>query len=356
MQLHKVRATIWHLYAPGAPQEPEHLKAEIHLDSFRQVESLVLRACTPEERLAAKRLAASHLAQYVRYRRTSNFLSQTTHRNPRLTDEDSDRLMCFSAIPEEIAEMTEEKLSAGLRQSVRVVEAVFANCVETIKFAIGKATELATSLEGIDPMIGAKPAGPMSLQLPVLFTVPENSVRKFRFWKSLSRRSDLHVIAPYHPAMQPDNTQVYLINGDTDALIAQSEHGVRYIHCPVQAARGEPEFFGSWRVNHPFYAEGHEVRIDIEPFLCVTAEAADVLTKILIATLGLNNTHVAVSGGFRAPERMRVRRTDRGSEAHALWGYRTLEQEGKLEGAHVPRWFYEEGYARKLLAATSTEG
>ncbi len=353
MQLHKYTDSIWHLYAQSAPKEPEHLKAEIHLDHRSQVDRLVLRTCTPEERLAAKRLAASHLAQYVRHRETSNFMFRRVHQNHGLTDQDANDLMRFDAIPEEIAHMTEEQLDNGLSQHVLVIEAAFATCVETFKSAIERVTALAIRRGGVDPMIGVRPFGEMIVHLPVLFTMPKDGPYAFRFWKSLSPASNLHVIPAYHPAMQPERKRTYLINGDTAALIGQSRHGVRYIHCPLQATRGMPGAFGGWEVNHPFYARGHEVRLDIDPFLCVTTQAADLLTKILIAALELDETYIDVSGGFRAPEGRRARFTGRGSENEGVWGYRTLKEEGELEGAYVPEWLFTEGFIKKRLATTN---
>lgn len=352
MQLHKVSDTVWHLYPLSAPKEPEHLKAEIHLDYCRQVKSLILRSCTPKERLAAKQLAASHLAQYVRHRETRNFMFRAVRQNHSLTDRDSDNLMHFDAIPEEIACMTEERLDRGLGQYVLVIEAAFSDYRKMFDAAIRRVRTFAISQGRSAPMIRTKPLQAGLVHLPVLFSVPEGSRYAFRFWSSLSRNSDLHIIPSYHPVMQPGYQSTYLINGDTAALIAQSAHGVHRIHCPVQAAREAPGVFGGWEVNHPFYARGHEVRFDIDPLLCVTKEAADLLTEILIAALELNKTFIAVGGGFRAPNNNRVRVTSRGSEKEAVWGYRTLEEERALEGAYIPKWLFEEGYVTKPITKT----
>ncbi len=346
MDLVKMHDALWHVFPRGQSQETGHLRGEIHLDRIGQVEALVLRDCAPEERLAIKRLACSHMAQYVRNRTVSNGIFVVEHRNPHLTAADSDAFMSFGRIPEGVQALGEEALNAALERHIHAVEATYPSCTEAVIDAVLRVRMLAGGQDGAGLNIISAERHAILDRISILFGVPADGPRKFRFWKDLYPESDLHVIPPYHPVRHPERIKAGLINGDTDALITREDSGIYSIHCPLQAAVGT-DLFGSWKTKHPFFAEGHEIRMEIDPLLFQTRSACDLLAKILIATLELDDTYMPVSGGF-SPPHDRFRRGSRGSEEMAAWEYRTLEREGKLEGAIVPPWLEKEGWLKRL--------
>jgi len=86
-----------------------------------------------------------------------------------------------------------------------------------------------------------------------------------------------------------------------------------------------------------------------------SAEGVEELVRLLRASLGIDQrTYVEISGGFRAPMKCAHNRlielhrqsgnVARGSEQHCVWTYRTLQAEGVLNHAFVPRWFIREGW------------
>jgi hypothetical protein len=79
-------------------------------------------------------------------------------------------------------------------------------------------------------------------------------------------------------------------------------------------------------------------------------EARDTLVKLVRAALEEDDTFIGVSGGFSppfdSPYNVRMvrgaRHHVRGSENHCVWAYRTLKAEGRLDGAIIPKWFWDE--------------
>ena len=172
--------------------------------------------------------------------------------------------------------------------------------------------------------------------------------RLFRFWKSVRKNDRLHIVPPYHPVLQSGAAHaLFLINGSTDALIAHHHLGINHIQCPVQAVRQQGGSPSGWVTKHPIKAEGYEVPLMIDPSACQSQEAVDHFVTLLTAMLGLNESYVGVSGGFEPPGR---RRGKRGSEMHTVWTYNTLKQEGRLEGASIPSWLFEEGWVKREVA------
>ncbi len=186
-----------------------------------------------------------------------------------------------------------------------------------------------------------------------------SSARPFALW--FDAGDDLYIVPPYHP-QQNGKQAGPCVNGDTDALIAGSP-SIASLRPPNEAtaAGKEPLDFGSWgNMRHPWKAEGHDLGLEIDLFLCRTRADTENLTSLLRAALGLDpRKYAAILGGFRPPlpsphevaRRLRLSGIHvRGTEGHAVWTYRTLKTEGQLTGARIPRWFKKERWLERYAA------
>lgn len=347
MLLHKADAETWHLFSNAEHQTAGTIAAEIELDVLRQVKRLVLRACTPEEAVAAMQLTYAHCAQFQRGDKPNGSIFGSFRSKERPTDNVSDMLMSFDRIPPEIAALSEEKLRERLEWEYLVVRAAYASCEEAFAAAFAR-VEAIVADRGEAPLGLSIQVGKRSYYTPALLKMNPESPRLFRFWKDVHKQDDHHVIPPYHPKMRSGAAHMpFMINGTTDALIAHHHFGINYIQCPVQAVRQHGGLPRGWVTEHPIKAEGYEVPLMIDPSACQSQEAVDHFVTLLTAMLGLNESYVGVSGGFEPPGR---RRGKRGSETHAVWTYNTLKQEGRLEGASTPSWLFEEGWVKREVA------
>jgi len=348
--------------------------AEILLDPWDQVDEIVLYADSSEQvQLEVLRLAASHTRQYVRYRTTPAFygLMVTEHQNHDLMREDSDRFMDFSAIPQEIQEMDRETVLRGLRElHISVSVAKYRRSEDAIDAA----------LEQVGVAIKYEMVPQRTIfdnDMVVRFIVEEPN--SFTFWHSQSKPNsgfDLYIVPAYHPVMN-GRESVGLVNGGTDSYI--SGNAVRSIYCPEEAlALDSSNNFGtSWNhVKHPYYAKGRSFRLSLITTKVRSAEGMKELTKLLRATLGLDNGYLGISGGFYAPlksghnrlleigrrspwpqaEYGRGGNIARGSEQHCVWAHRVLKEEGQLEKAYVPLWFKNEGWLQIYEGAEVRHG
>lgn len=202
-------------------------------------------------------------------------------------------------------------------------------------------------------------------KLRLEFTVEEPN--SFTFWKSESRpqgNDDLHIVPSYHPAMNGWK-EVGLVNGDTDYYIRGKT--VAHFYCPTEAQTGKDLQYksSSWgHLKHPFRAEGQDMQLEVDTTKMRSTEGVDELAEVLRASLGLDKTYVAISGGFQPPMKcpnnrlLEIKRKSpypradhsgrghvaRGSESHCVWAYRTLLEEGVLDKSYVPAWFKQEGW------------
>lgn len=318
--------------------------AEIYLDSLGQVDRVALPASAPkEDQLKALKLVASHARQYVMHREV-----------PAMS-------LASVEIPPEIGEMDRETIVKKelnpLRIGVMTVE--YTSIIRAIEAAIDKVGVKGVSYKLISNRFGLDEA-------TVEFSARD--LRRFTFWmhhdEPLQKESDLYIIPAYHPVMK-GMTLVDLVNGATDACI--TGNSIKNIHCPRdgQVNEGERDLFGgSWdHVKHPFYVSGRSFTMDAVMTSLRSSKGVEKLAQFLQAALNLDKKYVAVSEGFNAPLQCPSNRLDefkrqsprpqfdgmsdvRGSEAHCVWAYRTLQEEGTLEGAYIPQWFTDEGWLK----------
>lgn len=194
---------------------------------------------------------------------------------------------------------------------------------------------------------------------------------QFEFWHHLYRPTpgndlvDLYLVPGYHPVMRGSKS-IGLVNGDTDAFIRGI--AVRSIHSPEDArTRQEGTLFGStWtHVNHPYCVKGCSFVVEAELASIRGELGISELASIIRAALRLDERFIEISGGFRAPMQCAHNRlldlnrkspwsqadyerstghVARGSEQHCVWAYRVMREEGELERAYIPSWFFKEGW------------
>lgn len=190
------------------------------------------------------------------------------------------------------------------------------------------------------------------------------SDESFMFWNCITStgpENDLHITPNYHPGNKGYKHN-YFINGHTNAVCGNNV--IESSYCPAESVRpGERQ---SWDyVNHPYYAKCKSFEIRIDEDLLLTDCGEQDLVNLISSAYMRNNSYVAISGGFDAPfisahnliceldiespywksdEKHSRDHYARGSEEHCVWAYRTLEKEGELENARIPKWFLEEGW------------
>lgn len=336
--------------------------AEIHLDYLRQVSAVVLYADSSEEtQLQVLRLAAWYTQQFVRNRSVSvaGGLLRARYRN---SASDSRWLMDFQLISGEIQKLNRDTIINLLcTVPVDVIIAIHKTAEEAIKDVIKQVgiPDLCYSLTEQDAIF----ANEIHLQC----AIPKP--RRFIFWKSedppkkANQDHGLHIIPPYHPVMRGWKS-VGMVNGDTDRYIRGN--AVQGIYCPDDA-RSYPSIASSWaHINHPFFAVGNCLSLKLVTTRLRSQEGVTELTELLRAVLEQDHRYVEINGGFCPPMKCAHNRLlelkqrspwplanytksghlARGSEAHCVWAYRTLEAEGALDQAYIPPWFYKEGWLK----------
>jgi hypothetical protein len=327
--------------------------AIVHLDHLGQTQKVVLYegSSSEAERVFVLGVTASHAKQFVMHRTQPAFGGSMVRetRNPELSRADSDRFFEPELVPEEIQTMTGEDLTEALRAvGVQVVLAPHASLQSALPEVVADPR--------IEPEVSFEVLGEGSPgYMRVRFSV--ESPAQFRFWCSMSRPGeglDLDIIPHYHPVMN-GKRYAYLVNGDTNALIRGD--AVRYIHSPEEA-RVRSGYWSTWSaMKHPVRAEGQTFEAEVSIAHALSREGVELIVGLLVAALELEDSYVAISGGFRAPfdypanvaRRFGIhpeRGQARGSENHCAWMYHTLVAEGELDGSYVPAWFIEEGWLR----------
>lgn len=337
------------------------LKATIYVNFYRQISRLVIYPKTSKKHIThILRLAAfyTHIYNTLPGRRHNSWSSP-----PPITATDNIILanaLYFDVISTDFVNLNREELLPLLEKNeVDVVFAAHSNIKNAINAAINQAKVPSLSFE-ILPVDYS-----FDHQIGIRFTV--HKPHAFAFWKCEWMPSNpntaLNIIPSYHPTMKRWHQQE-LINGDTDACIGNDL--VRYIYAPkASQALQEKNIFGaSWsHINHPYRAVGRSLELRLIGPKMLSQDSVDLLTRILRSALNLDDTYIAVSGGFDAPlsypankiNRLGIRSPyphadygaatapiARGSEAHCVWAYRVLETEGEIHRAFIPFWFIQE--------------
>ena len=353
LRLEKAGHRVWHVLAKSG-----QCLAQIYLDIWYQVDKLVLRTTDPRQSRRIKELVLWHASQHVRHRNLSLFggLMISEMANPNASESHSDREMDFSRVSGQIKAIPDEVMNRDLGKVLQIVRADFADFSELLTSVLKKVLVK----DGLT--IGLLNARRVEYCERIRLTLAGPSESTFTFWHSLSPpRSgfDLYIVPDYHPVMKGWQ-DVVLVNGDTNAVIRWHEYGIDSICCPPEASTVKKDAILStgWsHTTHPFYAQGQTFELEIDPVICQSQEAAEHLYRFLKAAANLDQTYIAISGGFGSPydhpDNVRrragwIRRDShdqaRGSEGKCVWAYRTLEQEGKLDKAYIPPWFLREDW------------
>lgn len=322
----------------------KRLIALFQMDYSEQLEKIVLMPdVSSEEVLSVLQLGATHVGKYIVNRRHSSMMFNATFTGERSVYV-SKAILMEQIIPDEIAAMNSDQILLGLKKSG--IETTFAHVRR-----IGQAIKLALSDPRINIPVNFKllNSDDAPWQKKVVFTISKK--HQFRAWNTVGKGGDDYIVPLYHPDAAANKESKFLINGATEALIGAK--AVRSILAPTDKNTYSGSLLSSWsRTQHPYYASGNNVGMSISPTKILSLDGIVELTEVLISLLGIENKYLRVSGGFDAPFSINVpvrNNSFRGTEAHCIWAYNVLQNEGKLENAYVPRWFITEGWSKYQL-------
>jgi len=349
---------VWHITSG------KQVVADIYLDLWDQVEEVVVYEDGEQYLRQIKELAVWHASQFVKNRNFSIMggLMGSEVRNNDLTTTDSDNLMDFDSISEEIRNAPIEHIDSDLEQLARIVHAISMSYTDIVNRAI----KIINERHGIEVSAEHRETN-FSDRVEIKFTA--DNAHEFTFWKCADNprseyfdlKTELHIIPSYHPVLA-GGEEVGMVNGDTDAFIRHSDHGLMSIKSPLESRTKDGLIVGTWfNLKHPFYARGKSFYIDLQTRGCLSQEGLDNIIMLIEAALNIDNKYIGISGGFQSPydyspnllQRKGVRFADisidgrkdtRGSEQDCIFEYVTLKAEGKLEGSYIPEWFFTEGW------------
>lgn len=333
------------------------LLARIFLDMFHQVEYLVMFSADLKIQRQIKELVLNHAYNYVKDRRYSCMggLLIKCQTNRDLTENDSDYLMDFNLITEEIKKLDDVAIDAALKGTVEVIQAKYespARLVESVLKEIETEHGCKIKVDFPDTKNINEVLYRMFFQRDMVIRFTVASPLTFKFWKTVfygysDNAHLLHVVPHYHPEFK-HLCHTGMVNGDTDAYIGQHEFGIDSIYSPPESRLGrERSLFSSWsHLKHPFYAQGQSFEVKINTIKLISQEAYDCLKKILLASLNINDNFIVICGGFNPPYHYPVQAYTqseiRGSEHSCVWEYRQLQEENALAGSIIPTWFLKE--------------
>ena len=340
--------------------------AKIFIDVFHQMDVLVFFASTEEEKKKVLELCCNHVYRFAKYRnKTPHMLPILSERFVLTKHEEttSMSIMDFSAVDERFKKADEKALRGFLGAfDIPVIDGIVFEFEDALKKSVKdiiKSTKIKIKYELVRYNC-------LSDALKIKFTSKET----FTFWKDSFKYEKeyesiyIHLIPHYHPANQ-GKTPLSL-NGSTDAYIRGK--AVQSICSPPECRTTARTLFSSWsHVNHPFFVTGKSFEMEISRTHFLSQEGMGEVTEILKAALGTTDKYVASIGGFNPPYRCPHNRlidirhsgkrpNPRGSEAHCVWAYRTLEKEGQLENTYIPDWFFKEKWLEKYEGAEYQPG
>lgn len=327
--------------------------ATFYLDPWLQMDQVVLYpGASLQDEVDILRIAASHAMRYVVRREYSNVLLQQSYTGT-VSAELSAEAFDDMTLHEHAVAMNTDELQVTLRK-------IGVGVVHASAMSIHDALELALSdprLQALTVSCNIEATARITRRQSVTFSV--EGPAQFKIWKHASKfgDSDLYIVPAYHPAVS-NRTSEWLINGSTDALLRS--RAVETVSAPhASILRGGAEFWmGTWsHINHPYYAAGNTITVEVSPFEILSREGVAEVVKLLLAMLEQDDMYVSVSGGFRGPydhpeniaRQMGLRPLThdgraRGSESFCMWAYQVLADENELDGAYIPAWFKSEGW------------
>ncbi len=324
-------------------------------DSWHQISQIVfVPKISDKQALEALRIAASHIRRYAVHRQRANgiFIIETTGE---VSAETSRAYLEDGFVDDDILVLDQQELE-------RIIQKIGVEVIHAVAFSFFDVLQIVLCDENLAQLsIDCVPGRDLGYSCMSELTFKVEPPAQFSAWHEVGQPGqgnvlDLYIVPAYHPCMS-GKTSGGLINGDTDALIRGE--AIRSVHAPAEARLSQKSFsFGTWsQVKHPYRAAGQEITIDVSRTKILSQSGIEELKTFLLAVLGLENTYLAVSGGFRGPHEypsnvarqagLRIGTYNgevRGSEGFCAWAYNVLEQERELEGAYVPRWFKEEGW------------
>lgn len=198
----------------------------------------------------------------------------------------------------------------------------------------------------------------------IIYTVSlaHDSSKEFAFWyapwpQEENTIHNLHIVPGYHPASssQGKKTCELMINGDNNTFLSSSV--IASVYSPKEARKQECLFFSSWEnMKHACKAAGKSFTFALYKPYEYSQELVDAAVNLILTALGNHDGYyVGVCGGFyppyNTPEAIAAHTEKkipcnelRGTESHCMWTYDVLKEEGVLEEAYVPQWFYEENW------------
>ena len=193
----------------------------------------------------------------------------------------------------------------------------------------------------------------------ILYTVSlaQDSPKEFAFWYAPWSQENLHIVPGYHPASpsQGKKTCELIISKNQNTLLNSSI--ITSVYSPIEARKQERFFFSSWEnMKHPYKAAGKSFTFALYQPYEYSQELVDAAVDLILTALGhRDGYYVGVCGGFyppyNPPEHIAAHTGKklpcnelRGTESHCMWTYDVLKEEGVLEEAYVPQWFYEENW------------
>ncbi len=342
---------------------------EIFIDHLNQVDIILVReGVSSEVELDVLRFALAHALQFAH----DLILPYINGVKIKCPHDRNDSFSLWGSIPLSLNKLNHEEILLYLKDMrIGIHKVSHPDVRSALIEGLAQAKVLGLHCTMFESLEGFYLGNAMDLRLRV------KKPYRFEFWMAQTsvRDNDLHITPHYHPVMAGKQYS-FLINGDTDYCCSSSV--IRTLKAPWASRVRMGRQFNTWtHVKHPYFAVGRTLDLSVSMVHIRTKEGVVEFVNFIRTALGLSDTYVGVSGGFRPPlesPHNRVVRTGgvspyqqnpenhlgrdlaRGSEGHCVWAHRVLLKEGVFEKAHVPRWFYREGWVELYKGAEVRHG
>ena len=311
-----------------------------------QIEEIFLLASAPEMfQLETLWLAVSHAIQCANDREIPFLggLLMTWFRN-RPSHKESCVFMKFAKTLPEVKGMARKKAIRILRRiGVIVTVVTYDNVASAIDAAIGRLVGVSVAYKFV--VLDKKSVGKLNGfdgSVNVLFTI--NDKKLFTFWKKLSVPSERYIIPRYHPISRGCGV-VGAVNGGTNSYSGNT--AIDFVYCPSQERmdRHGNGFLGDWvNVGHPYRVQNNKLAVTLNPVKIRSNEGVKGLADFLSAAIGLCDGYVTVVNGFKTPfprhtEKHPIK-DETNTAVDCVWQFCTLKEEGELDDAEIPEWFW----------------